>query len=179
MKTLAVWSSPTADGVGIALDRLRALAAERRIAIDDAAAVSWPHSRRRPELSEHGSLVGPGALWGGFWGLFVGLICVTPLAGLSFGAAAGAVAGSLADFGIDGVFIKHVRKEVVPGTSAVFVLAEATAIDRTAAVLGDLQGRLWQADLDAAQSRDLWRAFVDDMAWTRPEDMSWTSPSGS
>ena len=168
MKTLAVWSSPTTDGVGLALDRLRALAAERRIVVDDAAAVSWPRARRRPELSEHGSLVGPGALWGGFWGLFVGLIFVTPLAGLSLGAAAGAVAGSMADVGIDGVFIKHVRKEIVPGTSAAFVLAEATAIDRTAAALGDLEGGLRRADLDAAQSKHLWNAFVEETSWTSP-----------
>ena len=168
MKTLAVWSSPTTDGADTALDRLRALAVERRIAVDDAAAVSWPRSRRRPELSEQGSLVGPGALWSGFWGLFVGLIFVTPLAGLSLGAAAGAVAGSLADVGIDGAFIKHVRKEVVPGTSAAFVLAEAAAIDRTAAALGDLEGRLRRADLDAAQSRHLWRAFVEEASWTSP-----------
>jgi hypothetical protein len=31
MKTLAVWSSPTADGVDIALDRLRALPVERSL----------------------------------------------------------------------------------------------------------------------------------------------------
>jgi uncharacterized membrane protein len=161
MKTLAVWTFSTHDAADAAVERLRPLAAGHRVSIDDAAAVSWPSARRRPELLELGCLTGPGALWRGFWGLLLGLIFLSPLAGLTFGAGAGAVAGSLADIGIDGTFIKHVRREVTAGTSAVLLLAEGPAVDRIAEALHDFDKRLRRANLDSEQQRRLRDAFIE------------------
>src|SRR3954451_5132645 len=123
MNALTAWIFPTADGAEAALDRLRPLAEGGRISIDDAALLTWAPKRRKPKLRELGSLRGPGALWGGFWGLLLGMIFLVPLAGLAFGAGAGAVAGGLVDVGIDDGFIKRIRAEVEPGTSAAFILS--------------------------------------------------------
>ena len=162
MNTLTVWTFPTAEGADEAVDRLRALAGVGRISVDDAAVVSWPESRRKPKVRELGSLTGPGALWGGFWGLLLGLIFLVPLAGLAFGAGAGAVAGGLIDVGIDDAFIKRVRAEVTPGTSAAFVLSHGAAADAVAEALGDLDVRLLRSNLSADEEEQLRAMFADE-----------------
>jgi len=162
MNTLTVWTFPTAEGADEAVDRLRALAGEGRIGVDDAAVVSWPESRRKPKVRELGSLTGPGALWGGFWGLLLGLIFLVPLAGLAFGAGAGAVAGGLIDVGIDDSFIKRVRAEVTPGTSAAFVLSHGAAADAMAEALRDLDVRLLRSNLSGDEEEQLRAMFADE-----------------
>jgi hypothetical protein len=57
-----------------------------------------------------------------WWGLLFGLLFFVPLLGAALGAGFGALAGSLSDAGIDDEFIKSVREEVEPGTSALFLL---------------------------------------------------------
>jgi uncharacterized membrane protein len=164
MNTLTVWMFPTAEGADEALDRLRALAAEGSISIDDAAVVAWPETRRKPKVRELGSLTGPGALWGGFWGLLLGVIFLVPLAGLAFGAGAGAVAGSLVDVGIDDSFIKRIRADVKPGTSAAFILSHGAVVDVVADALGDLDMRLLRSNLSGEEEARLRAMFVEDEA---------------
>ena len=167
MDTLTVWTFPTAEGADRAVDRLRSLAEEGRITVDDAAVVSWPATRRKPKVHELGSLTGPGALWGGFWGLLLGLIFLVPLAGLAFGAGAGAVAGGLVDVGIDDAFIKRIRAEVAPGTSAAFILSHGATADTVAEALRDLDLNLLRSNLSAAEEARLRAMFVDDEARAR------------
>jgi uncharacterized membrane protein len=162
MSSLTVWTFATTDGADEALVRLRSLAERGAIAVDDAALLAWPESRRKPSLTEAGGLTGPGALWGGFWGLLLGLIFLVPLAGLAFGAAAGAVAGSLVDVGLDDAFIKRVRAEITPGTSAVFVLSRDAAVDAMTQALGDLDVRLVRVTLSPEEDARLRTVFTED-----------------
>ena len=155
---------PDGRGRGEAVDRLRSLAETGRITVDDAAVVSWPESRRKPKVRELGSLTGPGALWGGFWGLLLGLIFLVPLAGLAFGAGAGAVAGGLVDVGIDDAFIKRIRADVTPGTSAAFVLSHGATADVLADALRDLDVQLLRSNLSADEEEQLRAMFADDEA---------------
>ena len=164
MDTLTVWTFPTADGADEAVDRLRSLAEQGRISVDDAAVISWPVSRRKPKVRELGALTGPGALWGGFWGLLLGMIFLAPLAGLAFGAGAGAVAGGLVDVGIDDAFIKRIRAEVTPGTSAAFVVSHGSTADAVADALHDLDVRLLRSNLSKEEEAHLRAMFVDDEA---------------
>ena len=62
--------------------------------------------------------------------MLFGLIFFVPLLGLAIGAASGALFGSLADVGISDSFIKSVRDQVTPGTSALFLLSSDAVIDR-------------------------------------------------
>jgi uncharacterized membrane protein len=130
MRSLTVWRFEGTCSAEEALPRLGELAALGEIVVDDAALVSWPRARRKPSMRELGSLIGPGALWGGTWGMLLGLIFLVPIAGPTFGAAAGAVAGSLSDFGIADDFIKRVRDTVTPGTSALFVFSSNAVAER-------------------------------------------------
>jgi uncharacterized membrane protein len=59
---------------------------------------------------------------GAFWGLLFGLIFFVPLFGAAIGGATGALVGSITDVGISDDFIKCVRDEVTPGTSALLRL---------------------------------------------------------
>jgi uncharacterized membrane protein len=164
VNTLTVWMFPTAAGADMALERLKPLARQRLVAIDDAAVISWPVDRRKPHMRELGSLTGPGALWGGFWGLMIGLIFLVPLAGLAFGAAAGAVAGSLVDVGIDDVFVKRIRAEVRPGTSALFALSEGAAVEVVADALADLDVQLVRSNLCEDEAERLRTVFTEEEA---------------
>lgn len=160
MNTLTAWRFDDPSGAEGALARVRVLAEQGLIRIDDAALVSWPMTRRRPQTRELGSLTGAGALWGGGWGLVLGMAFLAPLAGLAIGAGTGAVVGSLSGVGIDDAFIEQVRERVTPGTSALFLLTHAAVVDRVAAELSDLEMELVRSNLDPDQERRLREAFV-------------------
>jgi uncharacterized membrane protein len=147
VSSLTVWIFASPGGVDEALPRLERLAGDGLIVVDDAAMVTWPRGHRKPSTRTLGCLAGPGALWGGFWGVLLGLIFLVPLAGPTFGAAAGAFAGTLSDFGIDDGFIKRVRDEVTPGTSALFVMSGAGAADGLTPTMQDLRVALIRSDL--------------------------------
>jgi len=128
--TLTVWKFKTPDGAEGTLGVLEALQREQLIQIHDAAVVSWPADKKKPKTKELNSLTGAGALGGAFWGLLFGLIFFVPLLGMAIGAAMGGLAGSLTDVGIDDNFVKRVRDEVTPGTSALFLMTSDAVMDR-------------------------------------------------
>jgi uncharacterized membrane protein len=161
MNTLAVWRFPAPQGAEETLPELARLVAESGAGVDDAALVSWPPERRTPATRELGSLTGPGRLWHGFWGMFLGLIFLTPLAGPAFGAAAGALAGSLADFGVADDFVKRVRENVTPGTSAIFVLGPRVSADHVAAHLDGPAVEVLRSELSLEQEQHLRDALAD------------------
>ena len=100
------------------------------ITLEDAAVVRWPAGTEKPKTHQLHS-TGSGAGWGAFWGFLFGLIFFVPFLGAAIGAGMGGPAGSLADVGIDDDFIRQVREQVTPGTSALFALTSgATAPDR-------------------------------------------------
>ncbi|WP_028060622.1 DUF1269 domain-containing protein [Candidatus Solirubrobacter pratensis] len=156
MYTLTVWRSPAPqDAEAHVLPRLEQLVGDGVAVVEDAALVSWPAGRRKPSTRELGSLSGPGSLWGGFWGVLLALVFLTPIAGPAFGAAAGAIAGSLSDFGVEDDFVMRVREQVTPGSSAVFVLATATAAERLAAELDGLAITTVRSELSDEQEHRL------------------------
>src|SRR3954452_3564692 len=161
MKTLTVWRGPAPEAADPALVPPRSIIVAGSATIDDCALVSWPPNRRTPATRELGSLTGPGQMWGGFWGLLLGLIFLTPIAGPSFGAAAGAFAGSLADFGVADDFVKRVRDNVTPGTSAIFVLSARSSADGVAAGLEGVAVEVLRSELSREQEEHLREALSD------------------
>lgn len=157
--SLTVWKFETPDGAQEALSRLEALSAEGLISVIDAAVVSWEVGKRRPRTKQLHSTTGAGALGGAFWGLLFGLIFFVPLLGLAIGAATGALAGSLTDLGIDDDFIDAVRHEITPGTSALFLMASDTVVDRVSAELKGHVGELIRSNLSPEQEARLREAF--------------------
>src|SRR5262249_28941985 len=121
MATLTAWKFATADGAGETEATLLDLQKQELIRIYDAAVVSWPEGAKKPKTRQLTNLAGVGALGGAFWGLLFGLIFFVPLLGAAIGAGIGALTGSLSHVGIDDDFIKSVRDQVEPGTSALFL----------------------------------------------------------
>jgi uncharacterized membrane protein len=162
MSSLTVWKFPTPFGADAALSKLTALQSQQLITVQDAAVVSWESGKRKPKTRQlHDAKVG-GALGGGFWGLLFGLIFFVPILGLAIGAASGALFGSLADVGISDSFIKSVRDQVTPGTSALFLLSSDAVMDRVKAEFPDSDAELISTNLSAAQEAKLREAFAQE-----------------
>jgi uncharacterized membrane protein len=130
--------------------------------IQDAATVSWPSGKKKPKTHQLTSLAGGGALGGAFWGLLFGLLFFVPLFGLAVGAAAGAIGGSMADVGISDDFIDSVRKEVTPGTSALFVMSTGAVADKVKEAFAVHHPHLIHTNLSTAQEAQLREVFAED-----------------
>ena len=137
MATLTVWKFASADGAAATEATIQNLQKQELIKVYDAAVVSWPDGAKKPKTRQLNSLVGAGALGGMFWGMLFGLIFFIPLLGAAIGAGIGALTGSLSDVGIDDDFIKSVRGEIEPGTSALFLMSSDAVLDKVKQAFGD------------------------------------------
>jgi uncharacterized membrane protein len=111
MASLTVWKFRTADGAGKALEKVR---------VNDAAVVSWEQGRTHPAVQ---------ALGRGLWELLFSVIFFVPVVGAAVASASRALYEVLTDVGISDDFIETVKAEVVPGTSALFVLTPDEVAD--------------------------------------------------
>jgi uncharacterized membrane protein/uncharacterized BrkB/YihY/UPF0761 family membrane protein len=157
--TLSVWTFATPGGADAAERTLLDLQREGLITVHDAATVSWPEGKRQPQTFQLQSLTEVGALSGSFWGLLFGVLFVVPLLGVAVGTAAGALVGSLTDVGIDDDFIRAVRAEVTPGSSALFLLTSGAVLDKVAPAFETLRPRLVRTNLSADQEATLRETF--------------------
>jgi uncharacterized membrane protein len=107
------------------------------------------------------NLESAGALGGSFWGLLFGLIFFVPLLGMAVGAAMGALSGSIADVGIDDDFIREVRDQVTPGTSALFVMTSNVVVDRVLEEFEQTGATLISTNLSREQEAKLKETFAD------------------
>ena len=160
--TLTVWKFSTPEGAHGAVRTLTELQKQELVRILDYATVSWEQGKKKPNTKQGSPTAAAGALGGTFWGMLFGLIFFVPLLGAAVGAATGALAGSLTDVGIDDDFIKRVREEVTPGTSALFLMTTDTVIDR---VKGEFAAHepseLIYTNLSAEQEAALRRVFEE------------------
>jgi uncharacterized membrane protein len=161
MGTLTVWKFDSARGAESALELLARLQKEELIRINDAAYVSWPEGRKKPKTEQLHDLTGGGALGGSFWGLLFGLIFFVPLLGMAVGAAMGALSGSMADVGINDDFIRGVRENVTPGTSALFVMTSHAVADKVLDQFKSTGASLVSTNLSSEQEGRLREAFAD------------------
>lgn len=130
MATLAVLKFDTPSGAQQTLQVIQQLGKQELVTLQDAAIVTWPEGKKKPKTEQLHSLGGLGALNGAFWGFLFGLIFFIPILGMAIGAAMGALTGRFADIGISDDFIKQVRSEVTPGTSALFLMIAQSTPDK-------------------------------------------------
>jgi uncharacterized membrane protein len=161
MATLTVWKFDSAGGAENALVTLERMQKEELIQVDDGAYVYWPEGKKKPKTEQLHHMKGGGALGGGFWGLLFGLIFFVPLLGLAVGAAMGALAGSMSDVGINDEFIREVRAQVTPGTSALFVLTEHAVVDKIMDEFRQTGATLVSTNLSKEQEAKLREAFAE------------------
>jgi uncharacterized membrane protein len=130
MTTLSVIKFPTADGAQTALQTLIGLQGQFLIDVQDAAIVTWPEGKKKPQTKQLHDLAKQGAMSGAFWGFLFGLIFFIPFLGLAIGAAMGTISGKFNDYGIDDHFIKQTQSAVTEGTSALFLLTSGAVQDK-------------------------------------------------
>ncbi|HSK95937.1 MAG TPA: DUF1269 domain-containing protein [Euzebyales bacterium] len=159
MATLTVVKFSSAGGARAVLSTLEDLQKQQLITIHDAAIVQWPTDRKKPRTEQLHSTAGAGALSGAFWGMLFGLLFFVPLLGAAVGAAMGGLTGSLVDVGIDDDFIKRVRDEVTPGTSALFLLSSDAVTDRVHEALRGTEMELIATNLSKDEEDKLRAAF--------------------
>jgi uncharacterized membrane protein len=130
MATLSVLKFNDPNGADRVLLAFQGMQEQQVINLEDAAVVTWPEGRKKPQTTQLSSMSGTTALGGAFWGFLFGLIFFVPLLGMGVGAAAGRHLGTIAIPGIEPGFIKQVREVVTPGTSALFVLTSGVKEDK-------------------------------------------------
>lgn len=155
MATLTVWKFDNPTAADETVRTLEMLAKQELINLHDAATVSWPTDRKKPKTRQLRNMAGIGAMGGMFWGMLFGLIFFVPFLGAAVGAAAGALGGALTDVGIDDDFIKAVRDQVTPGTSALFLLSSGAVVDKVQPALAEHNPELIQSNLTAEQEKAL------------------------
>jgi len=164
MATMTVWKFPTAEGAAVAEATLKDLQRQELIQIHDAAIVSYPAGAKKPKTRQLTSLTGAGALGGAFWGMLFGLIFFVPLLGMAIGAGMGALTGSMTDVGIDDSFIRRMRDEIQPGTSALFVLSSNAVADRVREAFAGQEMVLVESNLSREQEDKLREVFSEEEA---------------
>ena len=161
MATLSVLKFPTAEGAQRMESTLLELQKQHLIEVQDAAIVTWPQGKPKPQTRQLHSLTGQGALMGAFWGMLFGLIFFVPFFGLAVGAAMGALSGKFADYGIDDNFIKQTREKVTEGTSALFLLTSGAVMDKIAPAVKDQKFEIISTNLSKEQEDQL-RAMLSN-----------------
>src|SRR3954451_12182597 len=164
MATMTVWKFPTAEGAAVAESTLKDLQRQELIQIHDAAIVSYPEGAKKPKTKQLTGLAGVGALGGAFWGMLFGLIFFIPLLGMAIGAGIGALTGSMTDVGIDDSFIRRMREEIQPGTSALFVLSSNAVLDRVKEAFEGQHMILVESNLSREQEDKLRDVFAEEEA---------------
>src|SRR6476469_8241025 len=162
MATMTVWKFPTANGAAIAEETLKDLQRMELITIHDAAIVTYPEGAKKPKTRQLTSMTGAGALGGAFWGMLFGLIFFVPLLGMAIGAGMGALTGSMSDVGIDDAFIRRMREEIQPGTSALFVLSSGAVVDKVRDAFAGQQMVLVETNLSHEQEDKLRDVFSEE-----------------
>ena len=99
---------------------------------------------------------------GAFWGLLFGLLFFVPFLGMAIGAGMGALMGSMADVGIDDQFIREVRDNVTPGTSALFVMTSGQVVDKALDEFKQTGATLISTNLSNEQDEKLRAAFAEE-----------------
>jgi uncharacterized membrane protein len=159
MNTLTVLKFSTPEGAQEMLNKIYEMQNQELITVIDAATVTWPENKKSPKTKQAVNLTGAGAMDGAFWGMLFGLLFFVPLFGMAVGASMGALTGRFADYGIDDNFIKRIRKEVEPGTSALFLMSTNAVVDRVVEELKDRAFELVSTNLSIEQEEELRNAF--------------------
>jgi uncharacterized membrane protein len=161
MATMTVWKFTTPEGAEAAEATLLELQKGGLITIHDAAVVTFPEGAKKPKTKQLHSVTGAMSLGGAFWGMLFGLIFFVPLLGAAIGAGMGALAGNLTDIGIDDDFIKKVRAEIKPGTSALFLLSSDAVLDKVREEFASVPMTLLETNLSHAEEEKLREVFAE------------------
>lgn len=159
MTTFTAWKFDTFDGAEKASQILRRAAGDKLITIEDYAVVEWETGRDSPKVKYETRDDWRGAGWGALLGTLVGAIFFLPLVGAAAGAALGVLHKRVEAVGISKSQLETIGEQVVPGTSALFVVNHDSDRDRLAERFRGLDGTLVSSNLVSGEEEDVRRAF--------------------
>lgn len=162
MVTLTVWRFSRPDGADRAAEILAKLARDKLITIHDAATVSWSEDSKKPKTRQLHHITAASALSGAFWGMLFGLIFFVPLLGAAVGAGIGALTRMMTDVGISDDLIRRVRHDVIPGTSALFILSSDAVLDRIRNSFEHDKPELMYTNLSVTEENRLREMFAEE-----------------
>lgn len=157
--TLVAIGYPDEGTAEYARAEVERLEADLIIQADQVAAISRDESGKYHVHSAHSGGTSGGAIWGGFWGLLFGLLFFIPIAGLAIGAGLGALFGHVTGQELDDEFVRQVREQLKPGTSALFVVVEQVTPDKAIAALRQYGGTVLKTSLSDEQTQKLQEAL--------------------
>lgn len=159
MTTFTVWKFDTPEGAQKMSRILLSAEKDGLVTVVDHAVVSWPVGADKPSVDHSHSGERRGAGWGALWGLLLGALFFVPVLGIAAGAATGAIVKSLGAVGIDKEQFETLRENVVPGTSALFVVTEDGNLDRLGERFRGLHQTLVATNLTEAERAQLHETF--------------------
>ena len=161
MATISGFKFDTPDGAGKMVDLVKDLSKQQLIVLQDAAIVTWPEGKKKPNTEHLANMTGAGAVSGAFWGMLFGLIFFIPFFGMVVGAAMGALSGHFANYGIDKDFIEQAQAKVTEGTSALFLMTSAAVGDKVTDAIKDsgLEFEIFYTNLSKEQEAQLREEF--------------------
>ena len=130
MTAFTVWKFETPDGAAGVESALKAAASQGLVKIVDHAVMSWPEGDDKPSIKHEHDDPKRGAAWGALWGILGGALFMVPVAGVVLGAGIGALAKATDGTGITKKDLERIRTEIVPGTSALFMVTEDANLDQ-------------------------------------------------
>ncbi|MGF6823390.1 putative membrane protein [Microbacterium sp. ZKA21] len=161
MTTFTAWKFETLEGGENATAILRDAAREGLIRIEDYAVIEWEPGADRPKVKYENRDEARSAGWGALLGVVIGALFFLPLIGAAAGAAIGVLAKKMDAVGITKEQLDTIGKEVVPGTSALFVVNHDSDRDRLAERFNGLGGTLIASNLVSGEEDEIRRAFED------------------
>ena len=159
MTTFTVWKFEEPDGAAHAESLLKTAADDGLVTIVDHAVMSWPHGAPAPETHHKHDDSKRGAGWGALWGILGGALFAVPVAGAVVGAGLGALAKATSGTGITKDDLERIRTQVVPGTSALFIVTEDANLDRLGERVDRRNATLISTNLTEAERSTLLETF--------------------
>ena len=159
MTAFTVWKFDNPEGAARAASSLKAAEKDRLVKIVDHAVLSWPEGADKPELKHKHDSGKRGAGWGALWGILGGALFMVPVAGALIGAGIGALAKATDGTGITKGDLERIRTEVVPGTSALFMVTEDADFDRLGERFRGRDATLISTNLTEAERKILLETF--------------------
>lgn len=159
MTTFTAWKFDTADAAETAAQTLKQAWSERLVTIEDYAVVEWPVDADQPKVKYEDRDEWRAAGWGALIGAVLGTLFFLPMVGAAAGAAINLLRKRAADIGISQSQLDSIGREVVPGTSALFVVSSDSDQDRLAERFRGQSATLIASNLVAGEVEDVKRAF--------------------
>lgn len=159
MTTFTAWKFDTADAAETAAQTLKQAWSERLVTIEDYAVVEWPVDADQPKVKYEDRDEWRAAGWGALIGAVLGTLFFLPMVGAAAGAAINLLRKRAADIGISQSQLDSIGREVVSGTSALFVVSSDSDQDRLAERFRGQNATLLASNLVAGEVEDVKRAF--------------------